>query len=152
MKLAKAEEYMMQTLKSLRFFEEGGKFYFEGNVAAVPEGFRNDLSIRIGFKPDLNIPVASYGTYPSRAQADLPKIGPFKEELKGISSRSQIRNVLITICIDAPKHTNNTYDKYGYEVIWVIDSSYDNRIDVYDYITYEKEGSKFYDFSQIFKW
>jgi hypothetical protein len=152
MKLAKAEEYMMKTLQSLKFYQEGGKFYFEGNVVEVPEGFENNLSISVGFKTELKLPVATYGSYPFRAQAALPTAGPFKEELKGISSRDQIRNVLISLYIDAPKHTNKTYDMDGYEVIWVLDSSYDNRIDVYNYITYEKASSKFYDFSTIFLW
>jgi hypothetical protein len=152
MKLAKAEEYLMQTFKSLRFFEESGKFYFEGNVAAVPEGFRNDLSISIGFKRELGLPVAAYGSYPTRAEADLPKAGQFKEEIKGISRRDQIGSVRITLCIDAPKHTNTTYNREGYEVIWVISSNNDNRIDVYDCTTYEKELSKFYDLAKIFQW
>jgi hypothetical protein len=152
MKLAKAEEYMMKTLQSLKFYQEGGKFYFEGNVAEVPEGFRNNLSISIGFKEKLGLPVATYGSHPLRAQTALPKVGPFKEELKGISSRNQIEGATIILYIDAPKHTNTTYDQYGYEVLWLLDSSYDNRIDVYDYITYRKTSSKFYDFSTIFLW
>jgi hypothetical protein len=152
MKLAKAEEYLMKTLQSLRFYEEGGKFYFEGNVAEVPEGFKNDLSISIDFKKGLDSPGVGYGTYPTRAQAYLPKNGPFKEEIKGISSRDQVVGVQIIIYIDAPKHTNTTYDRDGYQVIWVIDSINDNRIEVYESITYEKGSSKFYDFSTIFLW
>jgi len=152
MKLVKAEEYMMATLKSLRFYQEDGKFYFEGNVAEVPEGFRNNLSISIGFKPDLSLPVTSYGSYPLRAQTALPKVGSFFEEIKGISSRDQINTVRVTLYIDAPNHTNNTYDKYGYEVLWTISSNYDNRIEVYDSITYEKESNKFFDLSVIFQW
>ena len=149
MKLVKAEEYMMKTLQSLRFYEENGKFYFEGYVTEVPEGFRNWLNISIGVDQGIG---SSYGSYPLRAQLPLTKIGPFKEEIKDVSSREQIINVLITIHIDAPSHTNTTFDQYGYEVIWVIDTSNDNRIEVYDYTTYRKEASKFYDFSTIFQW
>jgi hypothetical protein len=153
MKLAKAEEYMMKTVQSLRFYQEGGKFYFEGNVAEVPEGFRNDLGINISFVKGRDAAGGvSYGSYPFTGDEDLPKMGPFKEELKGISSRDQIGSVRINIYIDAPKHTNTTYDGNGYEVIWVISSNNDNRIEVYDYITYRKAGNKFYDFSQLFQW
>jgi len=152
MKLAKAEEYMMKTLQSLRFYEEGGKFYFEGNVAEVPEGFWNVLSISIGFTEIADLPVASYASRPARAQKALPQVGSFKVELEGINNRSHIGSVLINTYVFAPNHTNTTYDRYGYEVIWVISSSNDNRIDAYDYITYRKSGSKFYDLSQIFQW
>jgi hypothetical protein len=151
MKLAKAEEYLMKTLKSIRFYEEGGKFYFEGNAAEVPEGFENLVSISVRVSPSVGIGFG-YSTYPSRAQTALPKAGPFKVELEGISSRNQIGGAMVIIYIDTPNHTNTTYDKHGYEVIWTIDTDNDNRIDVSDYITYQKRTSKFYDFSTIFQW
>ena len=56
MKLEKAEQYMMQTLQSLRFYEENGKFYLTGNVAELPEGFRNSLSIDVILKHELDMP------------------------------------------------------------------------------------------------
>ena len=151
MKLAKAEEYMMKTLKSIRFFEEGGKFYFEGNAAEVPEGFENLVSISVRVSPSVGIGFG-YSTYPTRAQNALPKVGPFKVELEGISSRDQIAGAMIVLWIDTPNHTNTTYDRHGYEVLWQINTSNDNRIDAYDYTTYEKGSSKFYDFSTIFTW
>jgi len=87
-----------------------------------------------------------------RAQIALPQSGPFKVELEGISRRDQIGTVLIGIYIFAPEHTNKSYDKKGFEVIWEISSNNDNRIDVFDYTTYEKPGSKFYDLSKTFQW
>jgi len=151
MKLAKAEEYLMQTLQSLRFYEEGGKFYFEGNVAEVPEGFENTLNIDIIFKRDTGLPIISYGSYPLRAQKALPNEGSFKVEVLGISLE-QIAGIEITMFIDALYHINKLYDRYGYEVVWVINSNNDNRIDTIDSITYGKETHKFYDFSTIFLW
>ena len=151
MKLAKAEEYLMQTLQSLKFYEENGKFYFEGNVVETPEGFRNKLNISIIFKQDTDLPIASYGSYPLRAQKALPNEGPFREEIPGISS-VQIAGIEITMFIDAPNHTNKLYDRYGYEVVWAINSNNNNRIDVLDSITYGKETHKFYDLSTIFLW
>jgi hypothetical protein len=152
MKLAKAEEYLMATFQSLRFYQEGGKFCFEGNTAEAPEGFRTDLSIRVGFKESLNLPVANYSSYPARGQKDLPESGPFKVELEGISSRDQIIAVRITISIAAPNHTNTSYDRADYEVIWSISSMYDNRIEVINYVTEREVSSKFYDLSTIFQW
>jgi hypothetical protein len=151
MKLAKAEEYLMKTLQSLKFYEENGKLFFEGYVVEVPEGFRNNLAIDIIFKKGLGIPIASYGSYPLRAQQALVKDGPFKVEVESISLE-QIAGIDITMLIDAPKHTNNAYNKYPYEVIWVINSNNDNRFDIIDYITYGKETHKFYDLSTIFQW
>jgi hypothetical protein len=152
MKLGKAEEYMMKTLQSLRFFEEGGKFYFEGNVAEVPAGFENDLTIDIVFQQGKGI---SYGTYPLKTQTPLPSTGLFKVELLGINSRDQINSVMIILYIDAPNHTNPLFSYHGYQVIWTIKSSYDNRIEVNQYLTQENyfnETSKFYDLSTIFQW
>jgi len=151
MKLAKAEEYLMQTLQSLKFYEENGKFYFEGNVAETPEGFENTLNIGIIFKQETDLPIVNYGSYPLITQQALPNQGPFKEEVPGISLK-QIAGIEITMFIDAPNHTNKLYDRYGYEVVWVINSNNDNRIDAVDSITYGKETHKFYDLSTIFLW
>ena len=152
MKLAKAEEYLMATFKTLRFYQEGGKFYFEGDTVEAPEGFRTDLNISVGFKESLGIPVASYSSYPSRGQKALPKSGPFTVELEGASSRDQIIAVLITLNIAAPHHTNTSYDREDYEVTWTISYGYDNRIEVVNYVTERKVSSKFYDLSTIFQW
>jgi hypothetical protein len=148
MKLEKAEEYMMATLKTLKFFEEGGKFYIEGNVAEVPEGFRNRVSISVQYRGG----GVGYATYPYINDSALPKVGLFKMELTEVSNRDHIGGVLITLYIDTPNHTNTTYDKYGYEVIWTIDSDNDNRIDVSDYLKSQNRSSKFYDLSTIFTW
>jgi hypothetical protein len=153
MKLAKAEEYLMATFQSLRFYLEGGKFCFEGNTAEAPEGFRTDLSIRVGFKESLEMPVANYGSYPSGGQKDLPESGPFKVELEGISSRDQIGGVRITISIAALHYTYIRESSFeDYEVIWSISSMYDNRIEVISYITKREVSNKFYDLSTIFQW
>jgi hypothetical protein len=152
MKLAKAEEYLMKNLQALRFYTEGGKFYFEGNVAEVPEGFRNWLYISIEFKQGTGLPVASYRTDIIRFGTELPKVGPFKEEIKGISSPDQINNIQVTMAIEAPNHTNKTYEEKSYEVYWTIYSTNDNRIAAVDCIAYQKQTEKFYDLSQVFTW
>ena len=156
MRLAKAEEYLMKNLQSLRFFEEGGKFYFEGNVAEVPEGFRNRLYISFEFKKSTGLPVATYTTLMSflfhKGVTELPKVGPFKEEIEGINSSEQINYVLITMAIEAINHTNKNKDGKSYEVYWSIYSTNDNRIAAVDCITYEKQTEKFYDLSKVFTW
>jgi len=153
MKMAKAEEYMMKTIQSLKFYFEDGKFYFEGNVAEVPEGFRNRLNITIVFKDGVDAPNAVYSSFPLSAQTPLPTSGPFKVEVTGISRVDQISYSSIGITINARKHTNTVYDAESFEVIWIIESVYDNRIEVTRYIGVGEYGirtQKFYDLSTIF--
>jgi hypothetical protein len=152
MKLAKAEEYLMKNLQSLRFYQEGDKCYFEGNVAEVPEGFRNKLAILLEYKQGSGLPVATYSSSPFIADKDLPKAGPFKEEIQGISSPEKINYVQITMAIEALKHTNTNKDGRSYEVYWTLYSTNDNRIACVDCITWEKQTNKFYDLSKIFTW
>jgi hypothetical protein len=152
MKLAKAEEYLMKNVQSLRFFTEGGKYYFEGYVTEVPLGFENRISIRIIFKPGTGLPIASYNTIPYRAVIELPTVGPFNEEIKGIGNLDQINYVTVTTSINAINHTNATHEKASYEVCWIFASGNDNRIDVINCIGADKESHKFYDLSKIFQW
>jgi hypothetical protein len=152
MKLAKAEEYLMKNLQSLRFYQEGDKCYFEGYVAEVPEGFRNRFDISIEFKRGSGLPVANYSSVPYPADIDLPKAGYFKEEIKGISSPDIINYVLIAMSVNAIKHTNTNKGGESYEVYWALYSSNDNRIACVDCITWEKQTNKFYDLSKIFTW
>ncbi|MCL1905400.1 MAG: S-layer homology domain-containing protein [Clostridiales bacterium] len=152
MKLAKAEQYLMKNLRSLRFYMEGGKFYFEGEVAEVPEGFKNNLNIAVEFKKGSGLPIASYSSYPFKTDMDLPDKGTFKEEIKGMNSLDQINYVQIIMMVEAPGHTNKEYDKKSFEILWSFYSIYDNRINVFDYIEEINASHKFYDFSQIFQW
>jgi hypothetical protein len=152
MKLAKAEEYLMKNLQSLRFYQEGDKCYFEGYVAEVPEGFENRLAIAIVFKQGSGLPVANYNTIPYLAVIDLPKMGPFKEEISGISNPDKIDYIHVTMAIEALKHTNTNKGGESYEVYWTIYSSNDNRIACVDCITREKQTNKFYDLSKLFTW
>jgi len=151
MKLAKAEEYLMQNLQSLKFYEEDGKVCFEGYVAEVPEGFENRISIGIVFKPGLGIPIASYNTISFPAVIELPVSGPFKEEVKG-GGLEQINYIEITMSINAIHHTNTSYGRYSYEVAWIFSSGHDNRIDAINCIKADMETHKFYDLSTIFLW
>ena len=152
MKTVKAEQYLMKNLQSLRFYEENGKFYFEGYVTEVPEGFVNELFISVVFQRDTGLPVANYSSDPYPAEKELPMIGPFKEEIKGIDSLIQIRYIEVTMMIDAIRHTNTTFDRVSYEVCWIFDSGSDNRIDAVNQINASKETHKFYDLSKVFTW
>jgi hypothetical protein len=156
MKLAKAEEYLMKNLKSLKFYEENGKCYIEGYVAEVPEGFKNRLDIAIVFKQGSGLPVANYTSYMAsifhKGVVELPNAGAFKEEIKGISNHDTIDYVHITMAIEAFKHTNTNKGDYSYEVFWTLYSTNDNRIACVDCITYEKQTNKFYDLSTVFLW
>jgi hypothetical protein len=152
MKLAKAEEYLMKNVQSLKFYEENGKVCFEGNVAEVPAGFENRISIDITFKQGTGLPVAAYNTIPYRAVINLPKVGPFKEEIMGISSYNQIRDIEIITSIDAIEHTNTAYGSYKYEGCWIFGPDNDNRIDAINCIKDSRETHKFYDLSTIFLW
>jgi hypothetical protein len=152
MKLAKAEEYLMRNLQSLRFYTEGGKYYFEGNTTEVPPGFENRISIRIIFRSGTGLPIASYNTIPYRAVIELPAAGPFKEEIKGINSLEQINYVQVTTSINAITHTNTSNDRESYEVCWIFNSGADNRIDAINCIGAGIETHKFYDLSTIFTW
>jgi hypothetical protein len=156
MKLAKAEEYLMKNLQSLRFYQEGDKCCFEGYVAEVPEGFKNRLDIKIEFKRGSGLPVANYTSYMAsifhKGVVELPNAGPFKEEIEGISSPEKINFVQITMAIEAFKHTNSNKGEQSYEVYWAIYSTNDNRIACVDCITWEKQTNKFYDLSKIFQW
>jgi hypothetical protein len=152
MKLEKAEQYLMKNVQSLRFYTEGGKYYFEGYTTEVPEGFENRISIGIIFTPGTGLPIANYNTIPYRAVIDLPTVGPFKEEIKGISSLEQINYVVVTTSINAINHTNTSYEKYNFEVCWEFSSGNDNRINAINCIKASIETHKFYDLSTIFTW
>jgi hypothetical protein len=104
------------------------------------------------FKRGTGLPIASYNTIPYRAVIDLPVVGPFKEEIKGINSLEQINYVQVTTSINAINHTNTSYDMTSYEVCWIFNSGADNRIDAVNHIGASKETHKFYDLSTIFTW
>jgi len=156
MKLAKAEQYLMKNLHSLKFYTENGKFYFEGYVAEVPPDFDNWIAISFQFKQGSGLPVADYDTIPSILFHEdvviLPRVGPFKEEVAGISGPEIIDNIMVTMAIEAPNHTNTTYNQKSYEVLWLFYSNNDNRIACIDKIGIEEQINKFYDLSQIFQW
>jgi len=151
MKLAKAEEYLIKNLQSLKFYEEGGKVYFEGYVTEVPEGFRNRINIIIVFRSGTGIPIASYNSDPFRADIKLPPAGPFKEEVKG-GSLEQINYIEVTMSINASNFAYTTFDNYSYEVAWIFSSGHDNRIDIINHIKASKETHKFYDLTTVFLW
>ena len=165
MKLAKAEQYLMKNLQSLKFYAENGKVYLEGNLVAVPAGFENWLYIRIIFKPSADLPIATYRTDTSILFHDqvnkLPGVGSFKEEINSydlngakikITSFNQIEDIVVTMGVRALNHTNTTYMEQEYEVYWVFDSENDNRIACINCIEWEKQVDKFYDLDQIFQW
>lgn len=152
MTLEKSEEYMMKTLQSLKFYQEDGVFYFAGQVENVPEGFINSLTIRVAYDDVPGSNGLNYSSTPNYAQEPLPESGPFKVELAGVKRREQIHDVLITFFVYSRNSTNETYDRYPYEVVWNVNNRFDSEIMVYDYITYELRHRKYYDFSKIFMW
>jgi hypothetical protein len=156
MKLAKAEEYLMKNLQSLKFYFENGNLCFEGYVVEVPEGFRNSIDIDIICMPGVIPPGGTYGSVPLTAQTPLPKAGSFKEELVGISNLDQIRYIRVAMWIVASNHTNTYQQGYPYEVIWVFETAFDNRINAVEYVAggsnYGKKNQKFYDLSTVFLW
>jgi|GEM_PF-5053383 len=158
MKLAKAEEYMMNNLKSLRFYEKNGKYYFEGYVAELPQGFINKLEIRVNFVDGIEPkpPRIHISSDTSSILTGLPAAGPFKAEIKGISSFDQILSIYITTSIHAIKYTD-----FSLEVSWTLQYArdyrqYDTRIEVVDYVSSETSNVKMtdkpYDLSTIFTW
>ena len=152
MKLAKAEQYLMRNLLSLKFYEEDGQYYFAGHVQEAPPGFENWLAVSIVFKQGAVLPIVNYNTIPYAEVTKLPIKGSFKEEIAGMISPDNIDHIRITLAIEALSHNNTTYEEKGYEVYWTLSTGNDNRIDCVDCVANEKQTDKFYDFSRIFQW
>ena len=133
MKLAKAEQYMMKNLQSLRFYKEGGKFCFEGNLVEVPQGFENWLQIEISFnKPRKNgYYVYIYCTQVIGIGTDLPKEGPFKFEVPDLTNVNDVEYVFVQMSVRALE-ANPTTSHRMYEGWWQFSTGHNNRIALID--------------------
>ena len=156
MKLAKAEQYLMRNLQSLRFYAENGQFIMEGNLTDLPAGFENFITIHIEFKQGSGLPVESYRSDESiifhEMVHKLPTFGPFREVVQGISGPEKISDIRVNMAIEALDYDWPPHTDYASEVHWIFYSTNDDRIACIDTVGYSEQYDKFYDFSKIFEW
>ena len=74
MKITAAERWIYKTLEGLRFYREGGKYYFSVTLPEVPEGFEMRFSV------DMD-PGIGYETNAYLQSRDIPRTGTITREL-----------------------------------------------------------------------
>lgn len=148
MKIDKAQQYMDQTLNSLEFYKEGGKYYVKGSFPELPNGFENWLTITVVRK---NKPLISFTNGFTMIQTQLiPKNGTFNRELVGMDSTTEIEVVEMQIAVNGVGIKSS--GDYDFEGHYSITTNTPNRVGlVYDIKPYT---TKYIDFNvkQLFKW
>lgn len=148
MKIDRAQQYMDQTLNSLEFYKEGGKYYVKGSFPELPEGFENWLTITVVRKSK---PIISFTNgFTTIEGKRIPKSGSFERELVGMLTPSEIETVEMQISIKGVGIKSS--GDYNFEGHYSITTSTPNRIGlVYDVSPYT---TKYIDFNvmSLFKW
>jgi hypothetical protein len=146
MKIAKAQQYMNQTLDSLEFYKENDKYYVKGSFPQLPEGFENWLKITVVRKNKPMITLTNGFTMIK--ENVIPKEGSFSSELNDMASTSEIDLVEIQIGITAPN--SNTKDD-NFEGHYSISTNSPNTIALVDNVAHETRYLNF-TVSKLFKW
>jgi len=148
MKIEKAQQYMDQTLNSLEFYKDNGKYYVKGSFPELPEGFENWLKITVVRK---NKPVITLTNGFTMIQENvIPKTGSFNRELVGMASAAEIEQVEIQISVEGVGIKSS--GDYDFEGHYSITTTTPNRIGlVYDVSPFT---TKYIDFNvmSLFKW
>lgn len=146
MKIDKAQQYMDQTLNSLEFNKENGKYYVKGSFPELPDGFENWLKIMVVRK---NKPVITLTNGFTMIKDNvIPKEGSFNRELVGMSSTGEIEMVMIQIGVVA-KNAITKEDKF--EGHYSITTNTPNTIALVDNVAHDTRYIN-YPVMNLFKW
>lgn len=146
MKIDKAQQYMDQTLNSLEFYKEGGKYYVKGAFPELPDGFENWLKITVVRK---NKPLITLTNgFTMIKENVIPKEGTFNRELVGMASTGEIDVVEIQIGVNALASSNKNDKLEGH---YSVSTTYPNTIALVDNAQHETRYLN-YNVMKLFKW
>lgn len=146
MKQAKAKQYMDQTLDSIEFYKENGKYYVKGTFSDLPQGFEHWMDITI-IRKDKPLILYTNGFTMIKEQV-IPNKSAFIQEIVGLTSLSEIQTVEIQLGINAP---NSTAKGEGFESHYSVSTQSLNTIALISNVNHGTQYLK-YSVTKLFKW